>query len=115
MARRQTGKARPWWIVWLLGIAAATLWIYCEFFGYRLSFRERVVTQPVKLYTFIEGMVYNPPGPVAGELKPGDRCHYIQVGWEVMMLNYRVRCGDIEGWTDSPDAFEPNLRSGEWF
>lgn len=57
-----------------------------------------------------------PAQPVLGKVPAGERCRFIQATVaEEMMFSYRVKCGDLDGWTDSGGAFAPRLDPYELF
>lgn len=109
MARWQTGKAWPWFVAALFCIVLALG--YCS--GYQVPIRTHVATKPVPLYGNPEGMV-PPVAPLVGEVAPGARCRFVQIGVAAeMMYTYRVICGELDGWTEEAFAFEPALNSYE--
>lgn len=113
MARRQTGKARHWCAVGLACIVGGMLYGYWA--GYRIPLGTHVATIPIELYGDAAGMV-EPVESVIGKVQAGERCRFIQVTIaEEMMFSYRVKCGDLDGWTDAGGAFAPRLDPYELF
>jgi len=105
VARRETGKDRSY-VIWL-GLAAAVVALFGLVGGYRLDLAGRVVAKRVALYQEWEGML-DPAAKVVGYVEPGTKCRVFQVGAK-SILNYRVRCGNLIGWTADGYSFDPPI------
>lgn len=105
MARRETGKGRSY-VVWL-GLAAVAVGLFGLVNGYRLDFEGRIVAKRVALYQEWEGML-DPAAKVVGYAEPGTECRLFQVGAK-SILNFRVKCGNLIGWTTEGDSFDPPI------
>ncbi|MGO4762105.1 hypothetical protein AB4120_06145 [Cupriavidus sp. 2KB_3] len=76
-------------------------------FGYKLPIVPHVAKEPVKLYRDFEGQWF-PDGVVVGVVQPGQRCFVFRCDAKLFpACNYKLKCGDLSGWTDQGYAFEP--------
>ncbi|TDF63308.1 hypothetical protein [Cupriavidus sp. L7L] len=105
VARREIGKRRSY-VIWL-GLAAVAVVLFGLVGGYRLDFESRVVAKRVALYQEWEGML-DPAAKVVGYVEPGTECRLFQVGAK-SILNFRVRCGNLIGWTAEGYSFDPPI------
>ncbi|WP_454724950.1 MULTISPECIES: hypothetical protein [Cupriavidus] len=109
-ARRETGRRKRWFVLCLVVVLAGALYLLSN--GYRFRVGDSRAVKRVVLYREWEGML-NPRGDVAGEVTPGDRCRLVQVGAKTV-ANFRIRCGNLDGWTADGNAFDPPLKLDLW-
>ncbi|XYI30541.1 hypothetical protein MNJPNG_00120 [Cupriavidus oxalaticus] len=103
VVHRVTGRVRSYV---LLGSLTALV-LYGLANGYRLDVEGRVAVKRVALYQEWEGML-DPVAKIVGHVEPGTECRLFQVG-EKSILNFRVMCGDLIGWTAEGNSFDPPI------
>ncbi|MNT77169.1 hypothetical protein D3C72_2162510 [compost metagenome] len=50
----------------------------------------------------------DPVATIVGYVEPGTECWLFQVGAK-SILNFRVMCGDLIGWTAEGNSFDPPI------
>lgn len=105
MARPTIGKVFVW------GVCAVALGLtYAWFGGYTVDVMGRTALAPVPLHRApLE--VLQRHGPFEGTVQPGTRCRLANVETKAL-VSYRVKCGNLDGWTDEAGSFDPPLGVG---
>lgn len=99
-------RATLWLCVRAIGVALLYVWLI----GRSIDVSGRTTVVPVSLHE--EPLdVLERQGPFIGTVAPGTFCRLIQVETKGL-VSFRVRCGNIEGWTDEAQSFDPPLGVG---
>ncbi|WP_166487021.1 hypothetical protein [Cupriavidus necator] len=90
--------------------AAALCLAYAWCSGYVIDVAGRTAVAPVPLHeTPLD--VLQRHGPFKGTVQPGTRCRLVNVETKAL-VSYRMKCGNLDGWTDEADSFDPRLGIG---
>ncbi len=105
MARPAIGK------VFVGGMCAVVFGLaYAWFGGYTIDVTGRTAVAPVPLHkTPLD--VLQRHGPFEGTVRPGTRCQLLSVETKAL-VSYRMKCGNLDGWTDEAAQFDPPLGIG---
>ncbi|WP_454721757.1 MULTISPECIES: hypothetical protein [Cupriavidus] len=96
-------------LAWLLMLVAACLFAIW-YGGYSIDIFGRTTTALVHLHALPEDVLQT-TGPFTGTVQRGTRCRLVEVDTKAM-ASFRVRCGELDGWTEETDAFDPPLGIG---
>lgn len=99
-------KATLWLCVLATGVAPLYAWLI----GRSIDISGRTTVAPVPLHEKPLDVLER-KGPFSGTVALGTFCRLIQVETKGL-VSFRVRCGNLEGWTDEAQSFDPPLGVG---